>query len=149
MLIVYPDDKYDSFVSLDEANDYIFKNSVFNEQWDTIADDKKEIYLRIATKRILSVIDKDYLGTNDECLINSCSLMAVRDLVFNISSGVNENTGLITKEKVDSLEVTYYHGKITGRANGLDKNPFFGVEDCLKEYGAIFGKPSILKVNRL
>ena len=109
MLVVYPSVDFDSFISLDGANSFIAKNSIFNNQWTKLSDEKKEVFLRIATKRILDVVNTTLLnGDTGICLVNASASMAVRDLVFNISSGVNENKGAIIKEKVEGIEVQYY-----------------------------------------
>ena len=150
MLVVYPSVDFDSFISLDDANKFIAKNSVFNEQWTKLADDKKEVFLRIATKRILDVIDTNLLtGDTDICLVNATASMAVRDLVFNISSGVNDNKGAIIKEKVEGIEVQYYHGNRTS-INALDKNPYKDVVSCLNSFGANLtnGYSNKLKIER-
>lgn len=139
MLKVYPEVGYDSFVSLTDANAVIENNSVHSAQWIALTDDMKEVYLRIATGRILGVIDADQLGNFDYCLAKSTSLMAIKDLAYGISAEVNPNTGLVSREKVGDIEVSYFHGTNVGRVNGLDKNPFpVEVYDCLNSYGADF-----------
>lgn len=150
MLVVYPNDDFDSFISLDDANKFIANNSVFNDQWTELEDEKKEVFLRIATKRILDVIDTTLLtGDTDICLVNASASMAVRDLVFNISAGVNENKGAIIKEKVEGIEVQYYHDSRTS-INALDKNPYRDVVSCLNSFGANLtnGKINQFKIER-
>ena len=150
MLVVYPSVGFDSFISLDGANSFIAKNSIFNNQWTKLSDEKKEVFLRIATKRILDVVNTTLLnGDTDICLVNDSASMAVRDLVFNISSGVNENKGAIIKEKVEGIEVQYYHGNRTS-INALDKNPYKDVVNCLNRFGAKLntGYSNQLKIER-
>ena len=150
MLVVYPSVDFDSFIYLDDANKFIAKNSVFNKQWTELSDENKEVFLRIATKRILDVIDTNLLtGDTDICLVNATASMAVRDLVFNISSGVNDNKGAIIKEKVEGIEVQYYHGNRTS-INALDKNPYKDVVNCLNSFGAKLsaGYSNQLKIER-
>jgi len=56
-LVVYPSDNFDSFVSLSEANTIIAENVFDTEEWDEIADNKKEVLLRQATDTIKSFIN--------------------------------------------------------------------------------------------
>ena len=150
MLVVYPIDGFDSFISLDDANKFIANNSVFNNQWTELSDEKKEVFLRISTRRILDVIDTTLLnGDTDICLVNASASMAVRDLVFNISAGVNENKGAIIKEKVEGIEVQYYHDSRTS-IGALDKNPYRDVVNCLNSFGAKLntGYGNQLKIER-
>lgn len=136
-ITIYPTTDYDSFVSVAEANTFISQYTLFTTQWSALTDEQKEVYLRIATQRILNVVDGTLLE-EDTCLKSSCAVMAVRDLVFNISAGVNENKGLITKEKVGDVEVNYYQGN-SSKVSSLNKNPFSTeVKKCLAKYGAIF-----------
>lgn len=99
-LTVYPTETYDSFISLVDALDVITKNSVHLASWTALTDAQQEVYLRIATSKILAVIDLSLLDGTDACLVKSCALMAIRDVVYAISSSVNPNTGLVSKEKV-------------------------------------------------
>jgi|GEM_PF-4144607 hypothetical protein len=139
-LIVYPAEFYDTFVSISVANGYIGKYSPFNTNWNAVSDTNKEVLLRLATDRINAVIDSSLLEESD-CIKKSCSLMAVRDLVFEISSSINANNGLVSKEKVGDIEVNYQH---KSRANGRETNPFpSSVVVCLNSYGASLSLASI------
>jgi len=51
-LVVYPTNGFDSFVSLEEANSIISENVFNTEEWDGLADNKKEVLLRQATDTI-------------------------------------------------------------------------------------------------
>ena len=136
-LIVYPTADYDSYVSLVDAETTITSYTTFGTQWLALDDATKEIYLRIATARINDVIDSTLLDGTDACLSSSCSLMAINDLVFEISSSINPNDGLITKEKVGDLEVQYQHSY--SKRSSRNKNPFPPlVRTCLSGYGAEF-----------
>lgn len=137
-LIVYPTEGYDSFVDLIDANTTIAEYTLFSPQWLALTDTVKETYLRIATDRILNKIDTSLLIV-DPCISKSCSIMAAHDLVFEISSSINPNTGLITKEKVGDLEVTYTHGNAQRQLKSRNTDPFPStVKPCLSEYGAVF-----------
>ncbi len=134
-LIIYPADNYDSFVSVANANAYIGSYTTFITEWTALTDTQKEVFLRIATDRINDIVDSTLLTASD-CLSKSCSLMAVRDLVFEISSAINPNNGLISKEKVGDIEVNYYQGQ-ANKVNGRNTNPFpSAVVTCLNSYGA-------------
>lgn len=136
-LIVYPTTNYDSFISVSNANTVISNNTLFDTQWTALTDTQKEVYLRIATTRILNIIDTTLLDGTDACLVNSTALMAVRDLVFEISSAINPNTGLVSKEKAGDVEVTYYHGNANRQVNGRNTNPYPNdIIPCLTSYGA-------------
>ena len=136
-LIVYPAAGYDSYVSLVDAENTIISYTTFGTQWLALDDATKEVYLRIATARINDVIDSVLLNGIDACLSGSCSMMAVHDLVFSISSSVNANDGLITKEKVGDLEVQYQHSY--NKRSSRNTNPFPPlVRTCLIGYGAEF-----------
>lgn len=138
-LIVYPLDDYDSFVDITTATTYINSYTTFSSNWAAIDDATKEVYLRIATDRIIDKIDTLLLTGSNECILKSCSIMAVHDLVFEISSSVNPNTGLVTKEKVGDLEVNYTHGNVQRQLKNRNTNPFpTNVQTCLTGYGATF-----------
>jgi predicted transcriptional regulator len=132
-LVVYPTIDYDSLVSLADANTIIDKYSVNASIWNALDDTTKEKYLRIATDRVLSVIDITLLD-GSECIKKAVSLIANKDVSFGISSDINPNLGTITKEKVGDLEVEY---KQTNGAKGKDRNPFpVSTYACLNNYGA-------------
>ena len=136
-LIIYPTEDYDSFVSILDADSYIQSYSVQSLGWIALTDEQKEVYLRIATKRILDIVDIDLLFDTNDCIARSCSLMAIHDLVYEISSSVNPNTGVVSKEKVGDLEVNYYHGNTQSRVMGRNTNPFpSSVKTCLNDLGA-------------
>lgn len=145
-LIIYPTTNYDSFISLTDADTVISENTLFSSNWDLLSDANKEIYLRIATTRLLNVIDTSLLDGTDACLCKSCALMAVRDLVFEISTSVNPNTGLVSSEKVGDLQVTYYHGNSNRQVSGKNMNPFpQEIALCLSNYGVELPVGSIYK----
>lgn len=134
MLTIYPLENYDSLISITDANEYAINYSLHNDNWSALSDSQKEVYLRIATNRIVDVIDITLLTEVTHCMKRSCTLMAIRDLVFGISSGVNENVGAITREKVGDIEVEYQQSK---NAKGKNKNPYPAeVVTCLNTYGA-------------
>lgn len=138
-LTVYPTTGYDSFVDLVAASGYINAYTTFGTQWTALTDSDKEIYLRMATDRIIHKIDVALLTGTDECVLKSCSIMAAHDLVFEISSSINPNTGLVTKEKVGDLEVNYTHGNVQRQLKNRNTNPFpASVRPCLTTYGAVF-----------
>lgn len=137
-LVVYPTENYDSFVSVADSVTIATKYSVQSEQWIALDDLKKETFLRKATDRILLVVDSLLLA-EDECLKKATTMMAIKDLVFNISANVNPNYGAVTKEKVGDIERQYYHGDTNSRIKSLDTNPFPAeVKECLAKYGAEF-----------
>jgi len=136
-LIVYPTSDYDSFISVLDADSIIANNTLFNSNWTALTTTQKEVYLRIASTRILNVIDTALLDGTDSCLVKVSALMAVRDLVFEISSSINPNTGLVSSEKVGDLQVTYYHGNTNRQVRGKNMNPFPPeVVNCLADYDA-------------
>ena len=147
-LIIYPTTDYDSFITVADADITITANSVQSATWLALTEVEKEVYLRIATQRIFNVVSTDttnvdgYLDESvyiaaDSCLPKSCALIAIHDLVYGLSSEINPNTGLITKEKVGDLEVNYSHGFPTKRVSGRVSNPYpSNVRLCLTSYGA-------------
>jgi hypothetical protein len=126
-------------------------NSLQASQWIALSDETQEVYLRIATTRILNSVSYDYSNptgyldeatylASDSCLPKSCALMAIHDLAYGLSSEINPQTGLIAKERVGDLEVTYIHGANTSskQLSSRETNPFPpSVQSCLKSYGAI------------
>lgn len=136
-LVIYPATDYDSFISVANADTVIANNTLFDSNWTALTTSQKEVYLRIATTRILNVVDTSLFDGTDSCLVKSCALMAVRDLVFEISSSINPNTGLVSSEKVGDLQVTYYHGNSNRQVSGKNMNPFPPeVVTCLNSYDA-------------
>ena len=136
-LTIYPTADYDSYISILDADNIIASYTTFTTQWATLTDANKEVFLRIATSRIDNMIDSLLLDGVDACLANTCAIMAVHDLVFEISSSVNANDGLITKEKVGDLEVNYQHSY--SKRSSRNTNPYPPmVRPCLIKYGATF-----------
>ncbi len=150
MLTLYPNIGADSFISLDDATIIITANSLQSSQWIALTDANKEVYLRIAYTNIVNNISYDITNIDgyldpltyialDSCLPKSQAMMAIHDVVYQISSEINPNTGLISKEKVGDLEVTYVHGANTSskQLSSKNKNMFpQSVVKCLTSYGA-------------
>ena len=146
-LTIYPANGHDSFISLADANVLITSNSLHGSDWTALDDAVKEVYLRIASTNILNTVSTDitnvdgyldetvYVAT-DSCIPHTTAIMAIHDLVYGLSSTVNPNKGLVTKEKVGDLEVTYYQGEAT-QVNGRVTSPFpLSARMCLNAYGA-------------
>jgi len=154
-LILYPVESYDSFISLIDADAVIAKYSVNSSKWLELDEVVKEVYLRIATDRIINAVSTDttneygYLDSTtytaeDSCLPKACALIAMNDLDFLISQEVNPNTGLVQKEKVGDIERTFFHGYPQRHITGLNKNPFpSSVTKCLNSYGASLNTSSL------
>lgn len=147
MLILYPNTDYDSFISVADADEVISNNSVHSAQWLALTEAQKEVYLRVATTRILNITTAldvlTYVAANS-CLPKSCALIGIHDVVYGISSEVNPNTGIVSKEKVGDLEVTYFHGNPNKQVKGRTTSPFPSeVKPCLESYGAVFSQGSI------
>ena len=150
-LVIYPATGYDSLISEVDATAIITANSLQSSLWSALTSVNKEIYLRIATTRILNSVSYDYSNPTgyldeatyvaaDSCLPKSCALMAIHDLAYGLSSEINPQTGLIAKEKVGDLEVTYIHGANASskQLSSRETSPFpASVQSCLKSYGAI------------
>lgn len=148
-LIIYPEDGYDSFISEPDAELIIQDNSLQYQQWLDLPNLVRDIYLRIATTAILNAVstdsenpngylDKASYDASSSCLPRVCALVAMHDLVYQISSEINPNTGLITKEKVGDIEVAYTHGASASSRQLSSKNkdvfPKY-VKSCLSSYG--------------
>ena len=146
-LVIYPTEDYDSLISEADATDWINKNSVNASLWLAKTTEEKEVYLRIATTRILDVVALD--DTYDQvtsCLPSVCANMAIYDIAFNISTNINNNEGLITREKVGDLEVEYQHNRNTNK-KGIKTSPYpKEVKTCLSSYGAIFSVSGIAQI---
>lgn len=156
-LILYPTTGYDSFISEADATTLISSYSLQSSQWLALDVPTREVYLRIATSKILSVVSTDtenlsgYLDpstyeASTSCIPNSCALMAINDVVYQISAEINPNTGLISSEQVGDLKVTYFHGANTSsrQLSSKNKNPFpLEVRSCLMRYGASFSSSGI------
>ena len=139
-MIIYPDENYDSFISLAEADTIITENVIQYEEWLALPIATREIYLRIATTLILNVTKDLSIETYvaaQSCLPKACALVAAHNFVYGLSSEVNPNTGLVSKEKAGDLEVSYFHGNPTSQAKSRVTNPFpITVTACLNSYGA-------------
>jgi len=145
-LIIYPTVGADSFISVADADVVIANNSLQSEQWIALTEPIKEVYLRIAFTRIMQAIahtdeGEGYLdeATYDpliSCLPDANALMAIHDLSYGLSSDINPNTGLISKEKVGSLEVTYFHGNPMHQVSSR-KTSYYpsSVVPCINGYG--------------
>ena len=145
-LIVYPDDGYDSYVSLDDANTIISEKSIFNSQWLELTDTEKEVYLRISKDYIDLVIDKTLFTTiNTSCLKQVNSMMAIQDVSNKISSEINRNNGLVTKEKVGNIEVTYKQNDKFREI--LTRYPKL-IRPCLVNLGATFNSNKQVKLGK-
>lgn len=116
-LVLPPDVDYDSFVSLVDAQTYINALTLNGATWQAVSDAEKEVYLRIATRRIQDGIDPDVyvIDPTDvpECVPEATSLIAVHDLVNGISSqsGTVTLIGATKKEQVGSIVREYYDTK--------------------------------------
>lgn len=157
-LVIYPTTDYDSFVSIADANTIIEEYSLHNDLWSALSDAEKEVYLRVGTDRIFSVISTDdtdeaYLDSTvydatTSCLPKSNALMAIHDVVYGLSTSINPNKGLITKEKVGDLEVNYFQGYSKNPKSGIVTNPFPNiVKSCLETYGATFNLSGLTKAS--
>ena len=116
-LILPPDLAYDSFVSVVDATGYIEAVTLDGLTWGALTEANQEIYLRIATRRIEDGIDQDTypIDATDlpACLAEATSLMAVHDLVNNISaqSATASETGAVKKEQVGTIVQEYYDSR--------------------------------------
>lgn len=142
-LTVYVDNNtdFDSFISLADADTYITETSIHSADWLALSTTDREVYLRIACNRILSRIDETLLDGN-ACLAKANASMAIHDVVYKLSSDINPNTGLVTREKVGDLEVDYFHGgfRSSRQIKGIVTDPFPSeVKKCLSNYGFIYG----------
>jgi len=156
-LTIYPNTNYDSFVTVADANALISLNEVDTTKWDALTDEKKEVYLRLALRRIFDVISTDtsnadgYLIETDDDAINTylplvASLMASHDIKYSLSTSINPNTVLVTKEKVGDIEVQYQH---KSGVNGIETSYYpKGVRTLLAKYGAIFNSVNQAKLVR-
>jgi len=111
-LVLYPDPNADSFVTVAEADDYISRLTLDFAQWDSLIEEDKERYLRIAYRDIIDNTDPDtYPDLLPECVGESQSLMASNDLIIGISSGTySAQSNLIKRNKVGSIEQEFYSG---------------------------------------
>lgn len=151
-LVIYPNTDYDSFISVSDADGIINKFSVHVTTWEGLNDAQKEVYLRIATDRIFNAIDSDtYLDSttyvaDDSCLPKATALMAIHDVVYEISSSVNPNQGLVSMERVGDLQVNYFHGNGKYPKGAKKTNPYpTEVYPCLTSYGAEFNVFGVLR----
>lgn len=115
-LIIYPTAEYDSFISVADATTVIDELTLFSSQWAGITLTEREIYLRIACRRIEDGIDQDvnpYPDPMPDCAGQAQALMAVQDLVYGFSSSTDTSSvGAIKKQKVASLEIEYYDSDV-------------------------------------
>ena len=141
-LVLPPDSAYDSFVSLVDASIHIHALTLDGATWDAVAEAEKETYLRIATRRIEDGIDQDVYPIDPTslptCLAEATSLMAVHDLVNEISSGgaTAAETGAIKKEQVGSIVQEYYDTKSV--VNTYTSLVPVLARPCLESMGYIF-----------
>ncbi|RLA73557.1 MAG: hypothetical protein DRG30_06165 [Epsilonproteobacteria bacterium] len=121
-LVIYPDVGYDSFVTLIEAEEYISSLTLYGSMWGAISDDEKEIYLRIALRVILDGIDLDTYPLSDPidtCAGEAQSLIAINDLVNEISITAEDTSGAIRRNKVGSIEQEFFAPKFGKKSKAI------------------------------
>ena len=110
-LIIYPDEGYDSFVTVIDATGYIDRLTMHGPAWAALEESDQEVYLRIACRNIEDGINLTVLPLPDPaplCLGESQSLMAVQDVVYGFSASTTTSTAQVKKQKVSTLEVEYF-----------------------------------------
>jgi len=138
-LVLPPDLAYDSFVSVVDATGYINAVTLDGATWAALDDANKEIYLRIATRRIEDGIEEAIDATDlPECLAEATSLIAVHDLVNGISAGsvTASDVGAIKKEQVGSIVQEYYDTK-SATSSYTNLVPALA-RPCLEDMGYVF-----------
>jgi hypothetical protein len=163
-LIKYPEDNYNSFVTISEADDFMHK--VKNEIWDTLTEEDKEVILNkafmyinalaivdfVSTTKEIKDDDGNVIGTEKVLVSEKCPYAQAQLSLVNMDL-LNENklmSGVIPnqpykKAKVSSLLVEY---------NLLDTEHFYidpvtkgYLYSCLKELnkyvtrGFTYGEP--------
>ena len=63
-LTIYPAMGYDSFISLTDADSIISEFSVHYSSWSALTSSEQEVYLRIATDRIMNAVSFDTTNAN-------------------------------------------------------------------------------------
>ena len=138
-LVVYPLENAESYISVVDADTIITNKSVQSATWLALSEQEKEVYLRISYDFIIATCDSTLLpdwSIPDDvgCLAEVNALMASRDLVYSISSSINPNTGLIKRERVDTIEVEYDQSNNNGQGVSTTLyDPSF--KTCLVSYG--------------
>lgn len=133
-LIIYPASNSDSFVSVVDADDYISKLTLDFAQWDALSTEDKERYLRIAYRDIIDhTTPDDYPDPLPDCVGESQSLMAVHDLVNELSGGATSTqSNLIKRNKVGSIEQEFYSGYKMSKGVGRVPDSAY---NCLENIG--------------
>lgn len=159
-LTIYPNTGYDSFISEEDATVIISANSVNADTWLALSVPQREVYLRISTDRILNVVSFDptnidgYLDITtyvaaESTLPKACALMAIHDVVYSISAEATTQTGLVSREVVDEIEVHYYHDGKTA-LKGMSEQDAFPfpviVRPYVNSYGANIGMCKLIAV---
>lgn len=136
-LTIYPATDYDSFVSMADATTAIDTLTLFTTQWAAITELEREIYLRIACRRIEDGIDQTvnpYPDPMPDCAGEAQALMAVQDLVYGFSASTTTGTiGSLKKQKVASLEIEYYDSD-TNSPKNVSYIPALAIP-CLESLG--------------
>lgn len=109
MLIIYPTDLYDSFVSLADA-ETILTNNVPSSQltdWNNLLDSDKEIYLRQST---ILIANKIALPTTlEENLKRATAYLALHS-VGKIMTSNDGKTGNIKRKRVEGvIDMEYFN----------------------------------------
>ena len=129
MLIIYPTDLYDSFVSLADA-ETILTNNVPSSQltdWNNLLDSDKEIYLRQATLLIANKITLP--ATLEDNLKRATTYLALHS-VGKVMTANDGKTGNIKRKRVEGVIDTEYFNA------GQDSNSFPEIVTLLlKDYG--------------
>jgi len=145
-LTVFPTTGYDTFIALADADTYITANSLQSADWLALSDIDREVYLRIQTKNILYKIDETLLGTVViQCLATATAIMAVNDFRNSLSTALDRNDGLITKEKVGVIEVNYQQHRLNRKVPTVYPKE---VRSCLITYGASFPSSSQITLGK-
>jgi len=143
MLTIYPNNGWDSFVTVADADDFISTLTITSASWLALVESDKEIYLRIATDTILFGIDLDTYPLEDpitECLPQATALIAHHDVINGISANAAEvNTGEVKSQKVGTLKVEYFES-----AGGVRSPSWIprAAYDCLESINYVFASTS-------
>ena len=135
MLIIYPTDLYDSFVSVSDATTLISLNVLDIALWAALTDAKKEILLRQATASIKARIETDMVDDTTNLEL-ATALLANYGVSVDLTSD-NQSGNIKRKNVVGVIEKEYF-------TKGSKSNAYpTNVSDLLSGYGYTSGGSTI------
>ena len=136
-LTLYPDPNADSFIDLTTASETIAKLTLHSAEWEALAPETQEVYLRTSYFYIVGNSDESLMpDPMYDCVLDAQAVMAARDLVAGITEGETStsNTGAIKRQKAGSVEREFYDSNINSKTVSRVPSAY---NTCLEQIGFV------------